>query len=130
MRFEERFASYHGAEWNGTPRARRRSSRRNQWPPRKPTRLVRGDAATPAITVMRVGVVIGVDFLPDREVTVRITRPGESVSDYVTYTSDRNGDLHAELPATALSGYCRSPPPTIAPTRMASAAGSGVTPEP
>ena len=66
---------------------------------------VRGESpATPAITVTRVGVVIGADFLPDREVTVRITRPGESVSDYVTYTSDRNGDLHAELPATALIG--------------------------
>ena len=65
---------------------------------------VRGESpATPAITVTRVGVVIGTDFLPDREVTVRITRPGESVSDYVTYTSDRNGDLHAELPATALA---------------------------
>ena len=66
---------------------------------------VRGESpATPAITVTRVGVVIGADFLPDREVTVRITRPGESVSDYVTYTSDRNGDLYAELPDTALIG--------------------------
>jgi hypothetical protein len=66
---------------------------------------VRGESrAAPAITVTRVGVVIGADFLPDHEVTVRITRPGESVSDYVTYTSDRNGDLHAELPATALVG--------------------------
>jgi hypothetical protein len=66
---------------------------------------VRGESpATPAITVTRVGVVIGAGFLPDCEVTVRITRPGESVSDYVTYASDRNGDLHAELPATALSG--------------------------
>ncbi len=66
---------------------------------------VRGDSpATPAITVTRVGVVIGAYFLPDREVTVRITRPGESVSDYVTYTSDRNGNLRAELPATALVG--------------------------
>ena len=66
---------------------------------------VRGESpATPAITVTRVGVVIGVGFLPGCEVTVRITRPGENVSDYVTYASDRNGDLHAELPATALSG--------------------------
>ncbi len=66
---------------------------------------VRGEPrATPAIVVTRVGVVIGADFLPDREVTVRITRRGESVSDYVTYTSDRNGELHAELPATALIG--------------------------
>jgi hypothetical protein len=66
---------------------------------------VRGESpAKPAITVTRVGVVIGADFLPNREVTVRITRPGESVSDYLTYTSDRNGDLYAELPATALIG--------------------------
>ena len=77
---------------------------------------VRGESpATPAITVTRVGVVIGADFLPDREVTVRITRPGESVSDYVTYTSDRNGDLHAELPATALrrdiADRCHRPSP-------------------
>ena len=90
---------------------------------------VRGESpATPAITVTRVGVVIGAGFLPDCEVTVRITRPGESVSDYVTYTSDRNGDLHAELPATALSGILEIAPPTTAPTRVASAAGSGVTP--
>ena len=66
---------------------------------------VRGESrATPAIIVTRVGVVIGAGFLADREVTVRITRRGGSVSDYVTYASDRNGDLHAELPATALSG--------------------------
>jgi hypothetical protein len=66
---------------------------------------VRGEShATPAITVTGVGVVVGADFLPDREVTVRITHPAERVSDYVTYTSDHNGDLHAELPATALVG--------------------------
>jgi hypothetical protein len=66
---------------------------------------VRGESrAAPTITVTRVGVVIGTDFLPDREVTVRITRPGESVSDYVTYTSDRSGVLYAELPASALIG--------------------------
>ena len=66
---------------------------------------VRGESpATPAITVTRLGVVIGAGFLPNRDVTVKITRPGESVSDYVAYTSDRNGDLDAELPATALVG--------------------------
>ena len=68
-------------------------------------RPLRGDSpVTPAITVTRVGVVIGAGFLPACEVTIRITRPGESVRDYVTYTSGRNGDLHAELPATALTG--------------------------
>jgi hypothetical protein len=68
-------------------------------------RPLRGESpVTPAITVTRVGIVVGAGFLPDHDVTVRITRPGESVRDYVTYTSDRNGDLHAELPATALTG--------------------------
>jgi hypothetical protein len=66
---------------------------------------VRGESpAAPAITVTRVGVVIGADFLPDHDVTVRITRPGEEISDYLTYTADRNGHLYADLPATALTG--------------------------
>ncbi|MFZ1160645.1 hypothetical protein [Mycobacterium sp.] len=63
--------------------------------------------AAPAITVTRVGVVLGADFLPDHEVTVSITRPGDSVSDYVTYTSDCNGHLYADLPATAVTGMLR-----------------------
>jgi hypothetical protein len=68
-------------------------------------RPVRGESPVmPAITVTGTGVVIGADFLPDCEVTVRISRPGDSVRDYVTYTSDRNGALRAELPATALTG--------------------------
>src|ERR1700735_2150637 len=66
---------------------------------------VRGESpARPAITVTRVGGVIGADFLPDREVTVRITRPAASGSDYATYTADPHSHLHAELPATALIG--------------------------
>src|ERR1700749_3270597 len=64
--------------------------------------------ATPPITVTRVGVVIGAGFLPEREVTVRITRPEEGVSDYVTYTSDHTGGLHAELPATAPEGILQT----------------------
>ncbi len=66
---------------------------------------VRGESpAKPAITVTRAGVVIGTDFLPDHEVTVRIIRPGEDVSDYLTYSTDRNGHLYADLPATAVTG--------------------------
>jgi hypothetical protein len=66
---------------------------------------VRGESpARPAITVTRAGVVIGADFLPDHDVTVRITHAGEDISDYLTYTTDRNGHLYAELPATALTG--------------------------
>jgi hypothetical protein len=68
-------------------------------------RPARGESpVTPAIAVTRVGVVIGTYFLPDHEVTVRISRPGDSVCDYVAYTSEHTGDLHAELPTAALTG--------------------------
>ncbi|MBV8178085.1 MAG: hypothetical protein JO045_04635 [Mycobacterium sp.] len=66
-----------------------------------------GSPATPAITVTPAGIVIGADFLPGHDVTVRITRSGEDVSDYLTYTADRNGYLYADLPATALTGMLR-----------------------
>ena len=67
--------------------------------------LLRGESpAKPAITVTPAGVVIGSDFLADHDVTVSITRPGEDISDYLNYTTDRNGRLYADLPATALTG--------------------------
>jgi hypothetical protein len=65
----------------------------------------RGESpASPGITATRNGVVIGAGFLPDHDVTVRIARPGQDVSDYLTYSTDRNGHLYAELPATVLTG--------------------------
>jgi hypothetical protein len=66
-----------------------------------------GLPATPAITVTQMGVVIGADFLPHHEVTVSISRPGEDISDYLTYTADGNGHLYADLPVTALTGMLR-----------------------
>jgi hypothetical protein len=58
-----------------------------------------GESPTaPTITATRGGVVIGVYFLPDHIVAVKITRPGEDISDYLTYTTDHNGHLYAELP--------------------------------
>jgi hypothetical protein len=60
--------------------------------------------AEPAITVTRAGVVIGTEFLPDHDVTVSISRPGEDIADYLNYTTDRDGRLYADLPATALTG--------------------------
>ena len=66
---------------------------------------VRGESpATPAITVTLGYVKFAAAIPPGCEVTVRLTRPGQNVSDYVTYASDRNGDLYAELLGTALSG--------------------------
>jgi hypothetical protein len=67
----------------------------------------RGESPTaPTITATRGGVVIGVDFLPDHVVAVKITRPGEDVSDYLTYTTDRNGHLYAELPTAVAGTLC------------------------
>jgi hypothetical protein len=67
----------------------------------------RGESPTaPTITATRGGVVIGVDFLPDQVVAVKITRPGEDVSDYLTYTTDRNGHLYAELPTAVAGTLC------------------------
>jgi hypothetical protein len=63
--------------------------------------------AAPAITVTRVGVVIGAGFLPGCHVTVRITRQGEEIRDYLNYAADPNGFLYADLPSTALSGVLR-----------------------
>jgi hypothetical protein len=63
-----------------------------------------GSSAGPGITVTRNGVVIGAGFLPDHEVTVGIVCPGDDVVDYLSYTTDRNGRLHAELPATVTTG--------------------------
>jgi hypothetical protein len=61
-------------------------------------------SAGPDITVTPSGVVKGVGFLPDHEVTVGIICPGEDVIDYLSYTTDRNGRLFAELPGTVMTG--------------------------
>jgi hypothetical protein len=56
-----------------------------------------GDA--PAITATVGYVVTGTRFLPEHNVTIRITRPGDEVTDYVVYTTDANGRLYAALSA-------------------------------
>jgi hypothetical protein len=67
----------------------------------------RGESPTaPTITATRGGVVIGVDFLPDHIVAVKITRAGEDISDYLTYTTDHNGHLYAELPNAVAGMLC------------------------
>ena len=45
--------------------------------------------------------VTGTGFLPERNVTICVTCTGEDVSDYLAYTTDHNGHLHAELPTSA-----------------------------
>ena len=60
-----------------------------------------GDPAAPAI-IVRGHLVTGTGFLAGHDVIVRITRAGESVSDYLAYTADPSGHLHADLPAAVV----------------------------
>jgi hypothetical protein len=57
--------------------------------------------AAPAISATVGYVVTGAGFLPDHNVTIRITPPGDDVTDYVVYTTDANGRLYAALPTEA-----------------------------
>ena len=62
-------------------------------------------AASTAPILTAAGVVLtGAGFLPDHEVTVRIVYTAEDVTDYLTYTTDARGCLHAELPTSPSAG--------------------------
>ena len=61
-------------------------------------------AAAPTIIATADYIVTGAGFLPDHKVTIRITYPAEDISDYINYTTDPAGNLHAELPTSAASG--------------------------
>ena len=41
--------------------------------------------------------VTGSGFLPYHNVTFKITRAGEDISDYLAYVTDGDGDIHCEL---------------------------------
>jgi hypothetical protein len=58
----------------------------------------------PTITATAGYVITGAGFLPDHEVTVCITYTADDVSDYLTYTTNSHGELHAELPISAATG--------------------------
>jgi hypothetical protein len=60
--------------------------------------------AAPTITATAGHVITGAGFLPDHDVTIRITYTAENISDYLTYTTDRGGDLYAELPTSPATG--------------------------
>lgn len=48
-------------------------------------------------------VVTGIGFLPGHNVTIRIARADDDINDYLAYTTDCDGYLHAELP-TSVTG--------------------------
>jgi hypothetical protein len=55
-------------------------------------------SATPTISA-KGHLVTGSDFLPDHNVTIRITRAGEDIDDYLADVTDGHGYLHYELPS-------------------------------
>jgi hypothetical protein len=71
--------------------------------PSDPGTHQRPASTTPTITAAG-GVITGAGFLPDQEVTVRISYIAEDISDYLTYTTDPRGNLHAELPTSPGAG--------------------------
>jgi hypothetical protein len=54
-------------------------------------------SATPTISA-RGHLVTGCGFLPYHDVSVRISRAGEDISDYVAYVTNGDGDIHCALP--------------------------------
>ena len=54
-------------------------------------------SASPTISAQG-HLVIGSGFLPNHNVTVRITRAGEDISDYLAYVTEGDGGMHCELP--------------------------------
>jgi hypothetical protein len=69
-------------------------------PPVSNTPSVPHPSATPTISTDG-HLVTGCGFLPDHNVSIRITRAGEDISDYLTYLADGDGYLHCELPTSA-----------------------------
>jgi hypothetical protein len=66
-------------------------------PPVSDTPSVSPSPGAPTICA-RGHLVTGAGFLPDHNVSIRITRAGDDISDYLTYLADGDGHLHCELP--------------------------------
>lgn len=58
----------------------------------------------PTITAIAGPTITGAGFLPDHLVTVRVTYAADAINDYLTYRTDPNGALHAELPTSPTTG--------------------------
>ena len=72
-----------------------------------PTPVSDNTSVTPTISV-HAHLVTGSGFLPDHNVTVRITPAGEDISDYLAYLVDGNGYLHCEGIVKLFENTCGS----------------------
>jgi predicted enzyme related to lactoylglutathione lyase len=76
-------------------------------PPKDGSTPLRAGAAAPTIAATAGSLVTGEGFLPGHHVTICVTYTAEDISDYLTYTADSGGDLHAELPTSPTAGTLR-----------------------
>jgi hypothetical protein len=72
--------------------------------PHHPSTPTPAGLTAPTITATAGYVITGAGFLPDHDVTIRVTYPAEDISDYLTYMTDAGGDLYAELPTSPATG--------------------------
>jgi hypothetical protein len=59
-----------------------------------------GPPETPAVTATPAYILTGTGFLPDHEVTVRITYNDDEFSDFLTCTTDAGGRLWLAVPSS------------------------------
>jgi hypothetical protein len=72
--------------------------------PTNPSTPAPAGGAAPTITATAGYVITGAGFLPDHDITIRVTYTAEDISDHLTYTTGPGGDLYAELPTSPATG--------------------------
>jgi hypothetical protein len=72
--------------------------------PKKPSTPAPAAAAAPSIIATAGYVITGTGFVPDHDVTIRVTYTAEDISDYLTYTTNPSGNLYAQLPTSPATG--------------------------
>ncbi len=72
--------------------------------PRKPSTPEAVGESAPTICATVGYVLTGAGFLPNHDITVRVTYIAEDISDCLTYTTDPRGNLHAMLTTSPAGG--------------------------
>jgi hypothetical protein len=59
---------------------------------------------TPSITVAGGCILVGIGFLPDHDVTIRVAYANEDATDYLAFAADGAGEFLAALPTSSTAG--------------------------
>jgi hypothetical protein len=70
-------------------------------------RLPASVAPSITVTVAAGCVVAGTGFLPNHDLTIRVDYSAGDASDYLTFITDYDGNLHASVPTSAATGTLR-----------------------